>query len=174
MKTVFLLLPAAALLLSAGTAAAASDRPDRTPVPTLDLARYMGTWYEIARYDHSFERHLTAVRARYEPGSKGRIAVTNSGVDTRTGRSKTAHGKAHATSLPGQLRVSFFWFFYSDYNVLELGPDYDWALVGSKSPDYLWILSRTPMLPEQTLARILQLAEARGYDTSKLLFIEQP
>ena len=75
--------------------------------------------------------------------------------------------------MPGRLRVSFFWFFYSDYNVLELGPDYDWALVGGGSSKYLWILSRTPRLPSRTLNQILRLAEARGYRTGKLLFVDQ-
>ena len=75
--------------------------------------------------------------------------------------------------MPGRLRVSFVWFFYSDYNVLELGPDYDWALVGGGSSKYLWILSRTPRLPSRTLNHILRLAEARGYRTGKLLFVDQ-
>ena len=79
----------------------------------------------------------------------------------------------NATAMPGRLRVSFFWFFYSDYNVLELGPDYDWALVGGGSSKYLWILSRTPRLPSRTLNHILRLAEARGYRTGKLLFVDQ-
>ncbi len=83
-------------------------------------------------------------------------------------------GKARTTSDPGRLRVSFFWFFYSDYDVLELGEEYDWALVGGSSPKRLWILSRTPRLPAPTLDRILRLAARRGYDTERLIFVEQP
>ena len=139
----------------------------------FDLRRYMGTWYEIARYDHSFERRLAGVQAHYELLSDGRVTVENSGVDYRSDRRKRARGKARAPAMPGRLRVSFFWFFYSDYNVLELGPDYDWALVGGGSSKYLWILSRTPRLPSRTLNHILRLAEARGYRTGKLLFVDQ-
>ena len=172
-KIVILLLVAALLILGAVAVAAASDRIDRTPVPVLDLRRYMGTWYEIARYDHSFERRLAGVQAHYELRPDGRVAVENSGVDYRSDRPRRAHGKAYATTVPGRLRVSFFWVFYSDYNVLELGPDYDWALVGSRQSKYLWILSRTPRLPSRTLNHILRLAEARGYRTGKLLFVDQ-
>lgn len=173
MKIVILLLAAALLILGAVAVAAASDRTDRMPVAVFDLRRYMGTWYEIARYDHSFERRLAGVQAHYELLSDGRVTVENSGVDYRSDRRKRARGKARATAMPGRLRVSFFWFFYSDYNVLELGPDYDWALVGGGSSKYLWILSRTPRLPSRTLNHILWLAEARGYRTGKLLFVDQ-
>lgn len=173
MKIVILLLAAALLILGAVAVAAASDRTDRMPVAVFDLRRYMGTWYEIARYDHSFERRLAGVQAHYELLSDGRVTVENSGVDYRSDRRKRARGKARATAMPGRLRVSFFWFFYSDYNVLELGPDYDWALVGGGSSKYLWILSRTPRLLSRTLNHILRLAEARGYRTGKLLFVDQ-
>ena len=150
-----------------------TDRTDRTPVPSFDLARYMGTWYEIARYDHPFERGLAGVQARYELRPDGRIGVFNSGTDYRSGRCKRARGKACAGQVPGRLRVSFFWVFYSDYNVMELGGDYDWALVGGGSAKYLWVLSRTPTLPAHTLNRILRLAERRGYRTDRLLFVDQ-
>ena len=83
------------------------------------------------------------------------------------------NGKAKLGKQPGQLRVSFFLFFYSDYNILALGEDYDWALVGSSSPKYLWILSRTPSLPEETLEHILDIARERGYDTDKLIWVQQ-
>lgn len=172
MKIVILLLVAVLLILAVAVVSA-SDRIDRKPVGLFDLQRYLGTWYEIARYDHSFERGLAGVQAHYELWPDGRIGVVNSGVDYRSDRRKEAHGRAHATAVPGRLRVSFFWIFYSDYNVLELGPDYDWALVGSRSSKYLWILSRTPVLPGPTLNHILRLAEARGYDTRKLLFVDQ-
>lgn len=173
MKIVILLLIVALLILGAVAVAAASDRIDRRPVAVFDLRRYMGTWYEIARYDHPFERRLTAVQAHYWLLPNGRVAVENSGVDYRSDRPKRARGKAYATAMPGRLRVSFFWVFYSDYNVLELGYTYDWALVGSSSSKYLWILARTPRLPSHTLNHILRLAEARGYATGKLLFVDQ-
>lgn len=142
-------------------------------VRSFDLSRYMGTWCEIARYDHRFERGLVDVKASYRLLSDHRIEVENSGMDYRTGVHHVARGQAYATQEPGRLRVSFFWFFYSDYKVLALGDNYDWALVGSRSPKYLWILSRTPSLPCATLNRILRLAKRHGYNTDKLLFIDQ-
>ena len=172
MKIAIVLL-ASALLVIGVVYGRAADRTDRTPVPSFDQACYMGSWQEVARYDHPFERGLAGVQARYELRPDGRIGVFNSGTDYRSGRCKRARGKACAGQVPGRLRVSFFWFFYSDYNVLELGPDYDWALVGGGSSKYLWILSRTPRLPSRTLNHILRLAEARGYRTGKLLFVDQ-
>ena len=87
-KIVILLLVAALLILGAVAVAAASDRIDRMPVAVFDLRRYMGTWYEIARYDHSFERRLAGVQAHYELRPDGRVAVENSGVDYRSDRRK--------------------------------------------------------------------------------------
>jgi lipocalin len=146
---------------------------DRTTVTALDVERYMGVWFEVARYDHSFERGLEQCKALYTLLPDGRIVVENSGVDSHNGKFRLSVGKAKAGDKAGQLRVSFFWFFYSDYNILALGDEYDWALVGSKSAKYLWILSRTPSLAEETLNHILDIATQRGYDTSKLLWVRQ-
>ena len=146
---------------------------DRTTVTALDVERYMGVWFEVARYDHSFERGLEQCKALYTLLPDGRIVVENSGVDSHNGKFRLSVGKAKAGDKVGQLRVSFFWFFYSDYNILALGDEYDWALVGSKSAKYLWILSRTPSLTEEILNHILDIATQRGYDTSKLLWVRQ-
>lgn len=148
------------------------DEIDRRTVRRFDLARYMGDWYEIARYDHPFERRLDAVRTTYTLRDRG-IDVINSGRDTRSGRRRTIRGKARTTTQPGRLRVAFFWRFYSDYNILELGEAYDWAVIGGSSAKRLWILSRTPTLPAHTLQRILQLVARRGYAVDKLLFVGQ-
>ena len=155
------------------TSACSAQSIDRTTVYSLDLKRYMGRWYEIARYDHSFERNMEHCEAFYSLEPNGKILVRNSGVDAKTGLLRTTDGKAKAGKYPGQLRVSFFAFFYSDYNILALGEDYDWALVGSKSPKYLWILSRTPSLPEHTIEHILAIARERGYDTDNLIWVRQ-
>ncbi len=149
------------------------DKSPMSPVAGLEIERYMGTWYEIARFDHFFERRLVDVKAEYRLLANGRIAVENSGVDYRSGRHKRARGKAYATQTPGHLRVSFFWFFYADYKVLELDEHYRWALVGGKSSRYLWILARTPSLDVPVLNHILQLADRRGYRTERLLFVDQ-
>ena len=82
-------------------------------------------------------------------------------------------GKSH-NGQPGQLQVAFFLSFYSDYNILELDPDYQWSLIGSSTDKYLWILSRTPHLDQNTLNQILEKARQRGYDTSRLIFPQQP
>lgn len=174
MKFLIFFLAGALLIGGAAAVGARTIQPiDRTVVPDFDLERYMGTWYEIARFDHSFERGVEAAQARYTLQPDGRVTVENSGIDAQTGEARVARGKAHATDTPGRLRVSFFWIFYSDYNVLELDPDYRWALVGSKSPKYLWILSRTPSLPQETLDEILRMARARGYDTDQLIYVNQ-
>lgn len=173
MKIGIVVLLAALSVLGLAALVSAADRTDRSTVAALDLERYMGTWYEIARYDHPFERRMEGVRAYYEMRPGGRIRVVNSGVDYRSGHRRRIRGKAFATATAGRLRVSFFWFFYSDYRIMELGDDYDWALVGGRSSKYLWILSRTPTLPGRTLNRILLLAEKRGYQTGSLLFVDQ-
>ena len=161
----------AALLLSVSACKAQSI--NSTTIDNLDLKRYMGRWYELARFDHRFERNMERCEAYYALESDGNIAVRNSGIDTKTGLLRITDGRAKLGKRPGQLRVSFFAFFYSDYNILALGEDYDWALIGSKSPKYLWILSRTPSLPEPTIEHILAIARERGYNTDNLVWVRQ-
>ena len=161
-----------AILLLTATACRAQSMPSTT-VDNFDLNRYMGRWYEIARYDHRFERNLERCEAYYTLEPTGKIGVRNSGINTKTGLLKIADGKAKAGKYPGQLRVSFFLFFYSDYNVLALGDNYEWALVGSRSPKYLWILSRTPSLSDATIEHILSIARERGYNTDDLIWVRQ-
>lgn len=147
---------------------------DNSPVSEFDLARYLGTWYEIARFDHSFERGMDNVIAEYLLRDDGKIDVINSGW--KDGRYKVADGKAKQPepySDPAHLEVSFFLFFYSDYNILMLDDGYQVALVGSKNPKYLWILSRTPQLSDAVLGRYLEEAERRGYDTGNLIWVDQ-
>ena len=168
-----MILVASALLLTALGCRAQSPSINRTTIANLDLRRYMGRWYEIARFDHRFERGLEECEALYTQLPDGKITVTNSGIDTKSGKKKYSYGKAKLGDKSGQLRVSFFLFFYSDYNILALGEDYEWALVGSKSPNYLWILSRTPQISDATKSHILDIARRRGYDISKLIWVQQ-
>ena len=170
MKQIYTILMAV-ILLSAE--ACKAQTINTTTVDNLDVERYMGRWYELARYDHRFERNMERCEAYYSLEPDGKIAVRNSGIDTKTGLLRITDGRAKLGKLPGQLRVSFFLFFYSDYNILALGEDYDWALVGSSSPKYLWILSRTPSLPKPTIEHILAIARERGYDTEKLIWVQQ-
>ncbi len=144
---------------------------DNAPVAALDLNRYLGEWYEIARFDHSFERGLEQAKANYTQNADGTIKVVNSGI--KDSKPKTAIGKGKTTDTPGLLRVSFFGPFYADYRVMLIDKDYSHALVGSGDSDYLWILSRTPSLPENVKSELLAEAQRRGYDTGKLIWVEQ-
>lgn len=151
---------------------------DTGTVSRLDLNRYAGKWYEIARFPHSFEKGLVGVTATYTIRENGRIEVLNQGYkDHLDGKLKSARGKAKLPdpSQPGRLKVSFFLFFYGDYFVLELDQeDYQWVMIGSSSPRYFWILSRTPVMDEDTYQALLQKARERGYDLSGLIRVPQP
>ncbi len=143
---------------------------DTSTVEVFDLERYTGLWYEIARFDNRFERGLECVTAEYTLNDGGKSEVVNRGYNAEREEWQQSRGKARRTDNEGQLQVSFFLWFYSDYNILELSDDYSWALVGSSKPDYLWILSRTPVLDDSTLDRILHLARQRGYPTENLIY----
>ena len=149
---------------------------DNSTITTLNLDRYLGKWYEIARYDHSFERDLVGCTAEYSMRGDGKIKVLNSGYLKRLdGPYKESIGKAKSkrNGAAGQLQVSFFGPFYGDYYILDLAPDYSYSVVGSSSPKYLWILSRTPQLAPEVKGKILRNLRLRGYDTNKLLWVEQ-
>ena len=153
-----------------------TDKMEHVTVKNLDLDKYLGTWYEIARYDHSFERNMTGVTATYSMRPDGKIKVVNQGyLNSLNGKHKKATGKAKIPDKnePGRLKVSFFLFFYGDYFVLELDTDYKWALIGSSSPGYLWILSRTPQLDKEVTDMILTKARERGYNTEQLIWVPQ-
>lgn len=145
-------------------------------VDNVDLERYMGTWYEIARFPHSFERNLVGVTATYRLKKNGNVEVINQGylhtLDGKLKRAK-AFAKVPNPNEPGKLKVYFFWPFGGSYNILDLDEDYQYALVGSNSPNFLWILSRTPQMPEQEFERLLKMAKDLGYDTSRLELVEQ-
>lgn len=142
---------------------------DNSVVDSLDVNRYLGEWYEIARYDHRFERGMENTRAIYSMRDDGMIDVINTGV--KDGERKESKGKAKLTDTPALLRVSFFGPFYSDYRVMMLDADYQYALIGSGSDDYLWILSRKPSLPDTVKQQVIKEAQRRGYDTSKLIWV---
>jgi apolipoprotein D and lipocalin family protein len=143
----------------------------------FELEKYLGTWYEIARFDHNFERGLQGVTASYSLLENGMIKVVNQGYkNSLKGEPKKAIGKAKIPDKNDlrKLKVSFFWFFYADYFILELDSDYKYAVIGSSSDKYLWILSRTPQLDTETYQNILNKIESRGYSTKKLIKVEQP
>lgn len=145
------------------------------PVRDFDAERYLGTWYEIARLDHGFERGLTHVRADYARREDGGIAVTNRGWDADDGAWDAARGKAYFVEDPGTayLKVSFFGPFYGAYVVFELDPDYRWALVTGPNRNYLWLLARDPLLDADLRDEILARAEAAGFDLEELILVPQ-
>src|SRR6056297_3238655 len=159
-----------ALLLSA--CAGKSDHVE--PVGGFELERYLGTWYEIARLDHSFERGLSHVTADYSLREDGGVRVLNRGYRTESGEWDEAEGKAYFIGDPsvGRLKVSFFGPFYGAYNIFELGENYEYSMVAGPNRSYLWILAREPELPRAMLDELLSKAEAAGYDTSELIFVE--
>ena len=153
---------------------AQSPQCNNSPISDLDLSRYLGTWYEIARFDHRFERGMDNVVAEYLLRDDGMIDVFNYGW--KDGEYRFADGKARRPdpkTNPAQLEVSFFLFFYNDYNVMMIDDNYQVALVGSRNPKYLWILSRTPEPDPVLLQTVVDEAQKRGYDTSKLIWVDQ-
>jgi apolipoprotein D and lipocalin family protein len=150
--------------------------PDRAVVvQDFALERYLGTWYEIARLDHSFERGLSHVQADYSMREDGGVRVINKGYNGKKAAWDSSEGKAYfvGESNVGQLKVSFFGPFYGAYNIIELDPNYQYALVVGPDTDYLWILSRTPELGKDVLQRLLAKASALGFATDQLIYPEQ-
>jgi apolipoprotein D and lipocalin family protein len=139
--------------------------------------RWTDQRYEIARYNHRFERGLVGVTANYSIREDGKIKVLNSGYKkSLDGKFSQATGKAFLPDPelePGKLKVSFFWNFYGDYFVLDLDENYQWAIVGSSSDKYLWILSRTPLLELDIYNKLTDKIKSRGYDISQLIKVEQ-
>ena len=158
--------------ISVFLACRSSTDVDNSAVGKLNLYRYLGKWYEIARFDHGFERDLDQCIATYSLQENGTIRVTNQGRNKK-GEWKTSVGKGKVTKAPGILRVSFFGPFYSDYRIMMVAPDYSYALVGSTNDKYLWILARTPRLDNPTRNLIVEEARSRGYDTKKLIWVSQ-
>lgn len=146
------------------------------PVSGFDTQRYLGTWYEIARLDHSFEDGLSNVSARYTLNDDGSIEVINRGYDAEAGKWKEADGRAVFVEgeNTGHLKVSFFGPFYASYVVFELDKeDYSYAYVTGYDRDYLWFLSRTPQVSEQALQAFKDRAKKEGFDLSELILVEQ-
>lgn len=149
---------------------------DKTVVKDLNIDKYLGKWYEIARFDHRFERGLVGVTATYSYRKDGKIKVINRGYKNNLdGELSEAIGKAKIPNVnePSKFKVSFFLFFYGDYYVLDLDKDYQWAIVGSSSDKYLWILSRTPQIEESLYSSLLDKMKKRGYDISKFIKVVQ-
>lgn len=154
---------------------ACSSIPEKaTPVSNFDVNKYQGLWYEIARIDFKHEKNMDNVTAQYSLNNDGSVKVLNSGYDYKKEKWEKAEGKAKFRGAKdiGALKVSFFGPFYSGYNVIALDESYRYALVAGKDLDYLWILSRTPEIPEDIKNDYLQVAQEVGYDTERLIWVK--
>ena len=146
-----------------------NDAIDTSTIRYLDVSRYMGKWYEIVRYENRFERGLSQVSATYTMNNDGSIHILNEGF--RDGKQYKAVGKGKypkPESFPGHLKVSFFLWFYSDYYILELDEAYTYAVVGSSSNRFLWILYRKPVMPQSLLAELIRRSQFRRAARSEL------
>jgi apolipoprotein D and lipocalin family protein len=145
-------------------------------VDGFEVNRYLGTWYEIARLDHRFERGLNKISATYSLRPDGGVKVINKGWNEAKGKWEEAEGKAYFIEQPdqGRLKVSFFGPFYGGYNIFDLDKkDYSYAMISGPDKSYFWILSRTKQLPKATLESLIQEAKLAGFETDKLIFVNQ-
>jgi apolipoprotein D and lipocalin family protein len=137
----------------------------------VDITKYAGTWFEIAKFPLRFEDGLVGITATYTPLPNGKVGVLNQGyLGDFNGKIKTAKGKAWVvdTKTNAKLKVSLFWPFSADYWILELGKDYEYAVVGEKSRRFLWILSRTSQMDESLFNGIIERMKAEGFDVTRL------
>ena len=146
------------------------------PVKTFQLPEYLGSWYEIVRLDHSFERGMSSVTATYSMRDDGGVKVLNKGFKEDSQEWGEAEGKAYFvdSSDVGHLKVSFFGPFYGSYIIFELDTlDYQYAFVSGMNTDYLWLLARTPKVSDELIEHFVKSASALGFDTEQLIFVDQ-
>jgi len=138
-------------------------------VPHVELEKYLGKWYEIARLPARFQEGCTETTATYALSEDGRISVLNE--CRKNGKLKQAKGKAKVVDKVSgaKLKVTFFWPFYGDYWIINLGEDYDYAVVGTPSRKYLWILSRTPQMDGKLYSQLLESVKSKGFDVNNLI-----
>ena len=147
-----------------------------TPVEGFELERYLGKWYEVARLDHAFERGLEQVSAEYTLRDDGGISVLNRGYSAEDDEWKVAEGRAYFVNAPteGYLKVSFFGPFYGSYVIFELDKtSYQYAFVSGPDLSYLWLLSRTPRVDPEILARFREMSARLGFDIDELIIVNQ-
>ena len=167
----FILFPVSLVVLFA-CAGSMKQSPPLQVVSHVDLNRYLGTWYEIARIPHRFQEGCFASRATYTLLEDGKIGVLNQCYKgSLQGELSSAKGKAWVVDKEtnAKLKVSFFWPFTGDYWIIDLGENYEYAVVGHPSRTYLWILSRTPEMDEALYNRLLDKLQKQSYDTNKLI-----
>lgn len=167
-------------LLALGCTPTTTARLHLAPLETVahvDVQRYLGTWYEISSFPQSFQKGCTSTSASYQLRADGEIDVVNRcRKDSLDGPEKIANGRARIVdrSTNAKLEVSFFRPFWGDYWIIDLGDDYDYAVVGHPSRDYLWILSRSPKMSTELYTSIVRRLAALGYETERLRVTLQP
>lgn len=172
--------PISGLLLAIALAAAqfanAKTPPEGVvPVENFELELYLGLWYEIARTDNRFERNLESVTAEYTLRDDEGIRVFNRGWNAKKEKWSDVDGRGYKIGAPdtGSLKVTFFWPFYAGYHVFELDHEgYQYALVSGDNHSYMWILARTPELPQSTLDALLKKADEAGFDSKELIWVD--
>lgn len=145
------------------------------PVKNFDLNRYMGKWFEIARFDHSFERGLSKVTAEYTLLDNGEVSVLNRGFSKKKNEWKDANGIAYLVSSSdvGYLKVSFFRPFYASYVIIDIDlENYNYALVCGPNRSFLWILSRTPVLSPSIKEKLIKKARDLNFNTDNFIWLE--
>jgi apolipoprotein D and lipocalin family protein len=172
MKLRTLFLAAVSALTGCGaTTTARLGLPELKTVEHVDLGRYLGTWYDIASFPQRFQEGCTGTTATYSMREDGLIDVLNRcRKGSLDGPEDSARGRARVAvpATNARLKVSFFGPFWADYWVIDLGADYEYAVVGHPSRDYLWILSRAPTLPQDVYDGILARLQDQGYETGRL------
>jgi apolipoprotein D and lipocalin family protein len=138
-------------------------------VPHVELNKYLGKWYEIAHLPAKFQEGCTDTTATYTLSEDGNISVLNE--CKRNGKLKQAKGKAKVVdkNSGAKLKVTFFWPFYGDYWIINLGKDYDYAIVGTPNRKYLWILSRTPQMEDNLFSQLIESVKSKGFEVNKLI-----
>lgn len=152
---------------------AKSSQTNNKAIANFDVSKYLGKWYEIARYNHIFEKNCQKVTAQYSLLENNKIQVINKCF--KNGEEKIATGKAHFVGDKNiaHLKVTFFWPFYGDYKVIYLDKNYSNAIIDGGSYDYFWILSREKKLTKHQLEKLILKAESFGYERKKMIFVEQ-
>lgn len=146
-----------------------------SPIRDFDVNQYLGTWYEVARLDHSFERGLSKITAEYALREDGGVSVVNRGYLKEEQQWKQAQGKAYFVNRAdeGYLKVSFFGPFYGSYVIFELDKaNYQYAFISGPNTDYLWLLARTPTVSQDVLDKFISLSAERGFDTQAIIYVQ--
>lgn len=156
--------------LLASRATAASNPPLQT-VERVDLARYAGVWYEIARYPNRFQKGCAGSMATYTLRDDGEVDVVNSCRSDKDGSPRQVKGRAWSVDpvSNSRLKVSFFWPFRGDYWIMELGREYEYVVVGTPNRKYLWVLSRTPVMADELYGAIMERVRGQGFDPERMV-----